>query len=83
MPSVTETRISLVMKPPAKESYADDASTSSDSEVQKATIPMQEKEINAVKEAGKTKKAAVKTYEKEAEDQSDVGSCTPATNKCL
>ena len=35
------------------------------------------------KEAGKKRKAADKTHENKVEDQSDVGSCSPATNEGL
>ena len=70
------------MKPPAKELYADDASNSSDSEVQKADMP-REKRIMESKETGKKSKAADKTHENEVVDQSDIGSCSPDINKGL
>ena len=81
-PSVTESRIPLIRKLPEKESYADDTSkqSSSDSDIQKSTISMK-KSILESKDDGKKRKVAAKTHEREVEDQSDVGGCSPAVNK--
>ena len=69
------------MKPPAWELYADDTgnASSSNSEVQNAT-KYKKNRYWSQRMPEKKRKTAAKTHEEEVDDQSDVGSCTSATN---